>query len=243
MTERLPSTGAPAAPDAPATPCRSDEVVLIHLVFRRLFGDAPGLVRDVAPGDVDRAAFLARHLLGLTEMLHTHHRAEDAFFWDRMAERAPACGLHVTAMRRQHEALSDELDVVDALVDDWKAEADVIAAEHLAVALDQVDRALAVHLDDEERDAFPVLDEVLSEVEWDEISAEVGRERPALPLFLLVGLIMDSLPESERDAWIARELPWPMRAAYRLVGRRSYERQLQRLRPAASSPKGSRPLA
>ncbi|WP_448004834.1 hemerythrin domain-containing protein [Agromyces bauzanensis] len=243
MTERLPTTGAPAATDVPATTCRSDEVVLIHRVFRRLFGEAPGLVRDVAPGDVGRAAFLARHLHGLTRMLHVHHRAEDDFFWDRMTERAPACGLHVSLMRSQHETVSGQLDVVDALVDEWAAEADVLAAERLAVELDEVDRTLTQHLADEERDAFPVLDAVLSEAEWDEISAEVAREKPALPLFLLLGLILDGIPEAERDAWMARELPGPMRLAHRLLGRRRYERELRRLRPAASSPEGTGRLA
>lgn len=243
MTERLPSTGAPTAPSAPASTCRSDDVVLIHRVFRRLFGDAPGLVRDVAPGDVDRAAFLARHLHGLTRLLHTHHRAEDAFFWDRMEERAPACGLHVSLMRSQHRAVSEQLDVIDSLVDVWATEADVLDAEHLAVALDEVDRTLTQHLADEERDALPVLDAVLSDEEWDEIQAEVGRERPPLPLFLLLGLIIDGIPEGERDAWMARELPGPMRLAYRLLGRRRYQRELRRLRPAASSREGMRRLA
>lgn len=243
MTERLPSTGAPETTAATATTCRSDEVVLIHRVFRRLFGDAPGLVRDVAPGDVERAAFLARHLHGLTRMLHVHHRAEDDFFWDRMEERAPACGLHVSLMRSQHQTVSDQLDEVDGLVDAWAAEADVLAGERLAVALDEVDRTLTQHLADEERDAFPVLDAVLSDEEWDEIQAEVGREKPPLPLFLLLGLIIDSLPEGERDAWMARELPGPMRLAYRLLGHRRYQHELRRLRPAAPSREGTGRLA
>ncbi|WP_448810176.1 hemerythrin domain-containing protein [Agromyces bauzanensis] len=241
MTDRLPSTGAPAATDSPAR-CRSDDVVLIHRVFRRLFGEAPALVRDVAPGDVKRAAFVARHLHGLSRMLHAHHRAEDDLFWDRMAERAPACGLHVSLMRSQHATVSEQLDAVDALVDAWAAEADVLDAERLAVALDEVDRTLAQHLADEERDAFPVLDDVLSQAEWDEIQAEAGREKPDLPLFLLLGLILDSLPEGERDAWMARELPGPMRLAYRLLGRRGYERELRRLRLAGAPREGTAPL-
>jgi len=246
MTERLPSTGAPTAPTAPTVPgttCRSDEVVLIHRVFRRLFGDAPGLVRDVAPGDVERAVFLARHLHGLTRLLHTHHRVEDDFFWDRMEERAPACGLHVSLMRSQHRTVSDQLDVIDSLIDVWATEADVLDAEHLAVALDEVDRTLTQHLADEERAALPVLDAVLSDAEWDEIQAEASKERPPLPLFLLLGLILDGIPEGEREAWMTRELPGPMRLAYRLLGRRRYRRELRRLRPAAFSPEGMRRLA
>ena len=217
---------------APATTCRSDEIVLIHRMFRRLFGEAPALVREVVPGDAQRAAFLSKHLHGLMKLLHVHHHAEDDFFWDRMTERAPACGLHVALMRRQHETVSDQLDEIDTRIDAWTASgADAAAAEHLATALDEVDRSLAEHLADEEREAFPVLDAVLSEAEWDEIAAHAQREKPPLPLFLLLGLMMEAVPEAERAAWMDRELPAPMRVAYRLFGRRRYERALRRLHP------------
>lgn len=232
MTTRLPSSGAPAVSGVPATTCRSDEIVLIHRMFRRLFGEAPSLVRDVVPGDARRAAFLSNHLHGLTKLLHVHHHAEDDFFWDRMTERAPACGLHVALMRRQHQSVSDQLDEIDTRIDDWTASgADATAGERLATALDEVDRSLAEHLADEEREAFPVLDAVLSEAEWDEISAHAQREKPPLPLFLLLGLMMEAVPEAERAAWMDRELPAPMRVAYRLFGRRRYERALRRLHP------------
>ena len=210
--------------------------MLIHRLFRRLFGEAPGLVREVAPGDVGRAALLAQHPHGLTALLHTHHHAEDDFFWDRMTERAPACGLHVALMRRQHQTVSDQLDEIDVLIDAWAPGADASGATHLAAALDEVDRTLGEHLADEERDALPVLDSVLSDAEWDEIPAHAQREKPPLPLFLLLGLMMDAVPEGERAAWMARELPGPMRLAYRLFGRRQYERALHRLHPERQAP-------
>lgn len=231
MTTRLPSTGAPAAGAAPATTCRSDEIVLIHRLLRRLYAEAPGLVRDVAPGDDKRVAFVADHLRGLVVLLHMHHHAEDEFFWDRMTERAPACGLHVAAMRRQHQAVSDQLDRIEVLVGEWASDADAARAARLADALDVVDRALSEHLADEERDALPVLDAVLSAAEWDEIFEHAQHEKPPLPLFLLLGLLMDAVPEADRAAWMARELPAPMRLAYRLVGKRQYERGMRRLHP------------
>ena len=117
------------------------------------------------------------------------------------------------------------------LIDAWAPGADAADATRLAEALDEVDRTLREHLADEERDALPVLDAVLSDAEWDEISAHAQREKPPLPLFLLLGLMMDAVPEGERAAWMARELPAPMRLAYRLFGRRQYERALRRLHP------------
>lgn len=230
MTTRLPSTGAPDRTAAPATTCRSDEVVVIHRLFRRLFAEAPRLVRAVVPGDVERARRLARHLHGITALLHVHHRTEDDYFWDRMTERAPACGLHVELMRRQHGAVSDLLDLVDAIVDRWAREADAATAARLAEELDEVDRLLTQHLADEERDAFPVLDAILSDAEWDDIHRHARRHKPPLPIFVLLGLMLESVPESERDAWFEKEMPAPIRVAYRAVGRRQYERAVRRLR-------------
>lgn len=234
MTTRLPSTGAPAPATIPATTCRSDEVVVIHGLFRQLFAEAPALVRDVAPGDVTRAAHVAKHLHGIIALLHVHHRTEDEYFWDRMTERAPACGLHVALMRRQHGAVSDRLDVADALVSSWAGEANPATAERLAGELDEIDRLLVEHLADEERDAFPVLDAILSDAEWDDIHKHAQRHKPPLPIFVLLGLMIDSIPEPERDAWFQKELPAPIRVAYRLAGRRRYERALRRLRPDRS---------
>ena len=235
MTTRLPSTGAPDLTTAPATTCRSDEVVVIHRLFRRLFADAPGLVRDVDPGDTARVKYLAKHLHGITALLHVHHRTEDEYFWDRMTERAPSCGLHVALMRRQHGAVSDRLDVVDGLVSRWARRPDGATAARLAAELDEVDRLLVEHLADEERDAFPVLDAILSDAEWDDIHRHAQRHKPPLPIFVLLGLMIDSVPASERDEWFATQLPAPIRVAYRIVGRKQYERARNRLFPEPTS--------
>ncbi|GAA1951475.1 hypothetical protein GCM10009717_16920 [Agromyces allii] len=231
MTTRLPSTGAPErVAAAPSTTCRSDEVVVIHRLFRRLFAEAPSLVRGVAPDDTAHARRVAKHLHAVIALLHVHHRTEDEFFWDVMTDRAPACGLHVELMRRQHGAVSDRLDVADALVDRWAYRADARTAVRIATALEEIDRMLVEHLVDEEREAFPVLDAILSDAEWDHIHKHAQRHKPPMPIFVLLGLMIDSVPEADRAAWIANELPAPIRFAYRTVGRRQYERAIGRIR-------------
>ncbi len=214
---------------------------MIHRLFRRLFAEAPGLVRRVEHGDLERARPLAKHLHGITALLHVHHRTEDDYFWDRMTERAPACGLHVELMRRQHGAVSDRLDLVDAIVDRWARDADAGTAERLAAELDEVDRLLTRHLADEERDAFPVLDAILSDAEWDDIHRHARRHKPPLPVFVLLGLMLESVPEGERDAWFEQEMPAPIRLAYRAVGRRQYERAVRRLRSGGGVAPGAVP--
>ena len=78
------------------------------------------------------------------------------------------------------------------------------------------------------------LDAILSDAEWDDIHKHAQRHKPPLPIFVLLGLMIDSIPEPERDAWFQKELPAPIRVAYRLAGRRRYERALRRLRPDRS---------
>ena len=153
-----------------------------------------------------------------------------------MSERAPSCGLHVALMRRQHGAVSDRLDVADALADRWARRADAATAARLATELDEIDRLLVEHLADEEREAFPVLDAILSDAEWDDIHKHAQRHKPPLPVFVLLGLILDSIPESERDAWFEKEFPAPIRLAYRVTGRRQYERTMGRIRQESTGP-------
>ncbi|WP_127793582.1 hemerythrin domain-containing protein [Agromyces sp. LHK192] len=237
MATRLSSTGAPDG--APTTTCRSDEVVVIHRLFRRLYADAPRAVRSVPTGDRVRAGHVSKHLHGITALLHVHHRTEDRYFWDTMTDRAPACGIHASLMREQHRAVSDLLDEIDVLVDRWASDADAVSRERVAQSLDEVERLLLVHLADEERDAFPVLDDVLSDAEWDDIHRAAKRHRPPMPIFVLIGFMLETVPPAERDAWFATQMPAPIRLAYRAVGRRQYERAVGRLFPTPPGRLGS----
>ncbi|QAY73896.1 hemerythrin domain-containing protein [Agromyces protaetiae] len=250
MTTRLPSTGA-APFEAPAATCRSDEVVVVHRLFKRLFADAPDIVRGVEVGDTVRAKRVAKHLHGITKLLHVHHRTEDAYFWDTMTDRTPSCGLHVALMRTQHERVSDLLDVVDERIDEWTPDADLASAERLALELEEVNQLLLVHLADEEREAFPILDEILTDAEWDRVHRKAQGHLPPLPLFVLVGFMLESVPPAERDHWFATQMPAPIRVAYRAVGRKQYEHALAGLFPERAQrtrrstprpPRGIRPL-
>jgi hypothetical protein len=59
-------------------------MIEIHRMFRRTFGESPGLVRAVAPGDVTHAGAVAEQLHMLSVGLHAHHEAEDARLWDAL---------------------------------------------------------------------------------------------------------------------------------------------------------------
>lgn len=74
----------------------------MHRVFRRELRLVPPLVREVAPGDVARAAVPARHLRIVRRGLHLHHTGEDELLWPLLAERAAPSADLVTRMQAQH---------------------------------------------------------------------------------------------------------------------------------------------
>src|SRR6478736_8119138 len=89
-----------AAADVPDT----RDMITVHRFLRREFRLAPGLVERVAPGDVQRAGVVGRHLDFMSEFLHHHHSAEDAVLWPVLVERVPdELAPLVELMEAQHE--------------------------------------------------------------------------------------------------------------------------------------------
>jgi hypothetical protein len=65
------------------------DMLVVHDSIRRQFGQAPALVRGVAPGDSVRAAVVADHVDLLGALLHHHHAGEDRLLWPVLQ---PPCG-------------------------------------------------------------------------------------------------------------------------------------------------------
>ncbi|WP_297409299.1 hemerythrin domain-containing protein [Naasia sp.] len=208
--------------------CETGDMVMIHGLFRSMFGDAPGLVRSVAPGDRDRAKIVGDHVLEMVEALHRHHHGEDTLLWDRLSERSPACGLHIAVMKSQHQAMSALLDEVVPTTKSWQARGSVRERTGVAEKLDGVNAALLEHLGAEERDILPSAAAALSQREWN-LLGEHGRAGiPKGRLFIQLGFILQSMPAASRHAFLA-EMPPPARVLYRLVGRHQYAAHRRRV--------------
>lgn len=68
----------PTKPSDPAASgCNTAEMLTIHRLMRRLFSDAPGLVRGVADGNRQRTAVIADQVAEISTGLHLHHYTED----------------------------------------------------------------------------------------------------------------------------------------------------------------------
>lgn len=71
---------------------RSDpfQMAMIHRTFRTEFGNLPGLIRAVTPGDTKRSRFVGNYLDDMIAVLHHHHAAEDEVLWPKLHERIPS---------------------------------------------------------------------------------------------------------------------------------------------------------
>ncbi|GAA1816515.1 hemerythrin domain-containing protein [Agromyces neolithicus] len=221
MARRLASTGAVG--------CDTGDMIVVHRFFRKVFGDARRLVDDVAEGDRERAGAVGRFTREIAGSLHAHHQGEDLMLWDRLSDRAPKCAAHVERMRAQHAAIAERLVELERVTPAWEASASDDDRARLRVALDDVLAALAVHLGDEEASILPVAGPVFTQKEWDQLGAHARAQVPVSRLLVQLGMILDSFPDDERDAWFTTTFPAPLRLLYGVLGRPRYEAEMRKL--------------
>ena len=217
-------------PTVPAWGCRTDDILIAHAVFRRLFSLLPAAVRAADAGDRKRARTLAARIRMATKGLHHHHETEDATMWDTLEERAPACGLHVHLMRAQHARIGDLLDAVDELAAWWRTDGDAALRDRLAGRLDEVDAALRLHLRDEESKILPVVQTVMSQLEWDEVGARARSHVDPRYAFGMLGLMLHAGTDAQR-AEIEEHVPRIAMTLYRIFGHRQYDQVIADLEP------------
>lgn len=217
---------------APVKSCEAKDLVFAHTAFRRLYALAPGAVRATDPSDRKRVRAVASTLTTINEALHHHHTVEDTMLWDTLAERKPACGLHVELMKQQHGKVAELLAGSPALVDAWRDNPGPDTAEALAAQFAAIDSILTIHLDIEEAKIVPVIEEVMSAAEWDKVGEAARATYDPAQIVLFLGLILEVMPADERAEFEA-ELPGPVKLVWALVGRHAYRRMMDRLRPSA----------
>lgn len=207
----------------------TQDMVIVHRLFRREYRLAPQLVRAVADGDTARAAVVGAHLTELGEMLHHHHTGEDELVWPRLHERASLQDALISRMEREHERVDALLaQVADGLAA-WTPTAAATARDELAGALEALEQQLAAHLDGEEREVLPIIEEHLTMEEWAEVGQRGAAGLPRARMLVLLGGILEDASEAERRAFLGH-LPPPVRVLYKVVGKRRYDKETAVLR-------------
>jgi hypothetical protein len=221
MATKLPSTGG----------CDTSDMLMIHGMFRKVFVDAPALVRSVKPGDREHTTAVASHLDDAASSLHNHHHAEDLLLWDQLAARAPACAAHVDQMRAQHAAVAGLLEKLEALVPAWRESANAADRDAVAESVEAVRDGLLTHLGAEETQILPVASGAFDQSEWNKLGEHGRASVPKDRRLIQLGYILDSMSPEDAKAWARANLPAPVRLLYRLVGRRQYLAEYRSLHP------------
>lgn len=212
------------------------EMVIVHRVFRREYALAPEMVARVADGDVARAEVVGRHLAELGSMLHHHHTGEDELVWPRLLERAELSEELVQRMQDEHERVAELLHRLDELLPVWRASARAQDRDDLVTVLREVSVELGRHLDEEEREVLPLVEQHLSVQEWAELGERGMASISKARLLVLLGHILEETTPDERRRFLSLA-PLPARVAFRLVGQRSYAREVAELRQGLQLPR------
>lgn len=191
--------------------------LLGHAGFRVEFARLAEVID--AARDRRHAALVEDHIAFLLSYLHHHHSDEDDWIWPLLRSRAPRSAPLLDALEEQHERIDPDVAVA--------GDRSRPTAER-AEALRRLHTALGRHLDDEERDAVPLIRACLTAAEWQDHGMEVVRGFALRRVPTLFGFACGAgSPELVRRA--LAEFPGPVRLLFRVWWWPAYRRRHLRL--------------
>jgi len=208
-------------------PARTEEMAVIHRIYRRGFPMVADLVRRTPAGDTIRSESVAAHLVFLLNSLLHHHSGEDENIWPRLLERAAPQAEWIIRMETQHEVVDERSERVRTLLEEWRK--DPGDGTELAAVLDDFTDALVEHLDDEEVHVVPLIRAHITATEWEQFGQDIFEKFTNSEKLIATGVLED-VATPEEVQWFVGELPLPIKLMWRLVGRRRYNRYMARVR-------------
>jgi hemerythrin-like domain-containing protein len=194
-TSQIRFPGQAAAPEGPVD---LTAMYVMHRAFRRDLDAFAEIVPTVAPGDRDRWSRLGRRFDFFATVLHKHHRGEDAAMWPLLAERGADPGV-LDALEAEHAGIDPLLEGARADLQALATRADTATRDRLAATTARLRDELGAHLAHEERDGMALVQEHLTQEDWDRLDREVfakdysAREVPAVLGWVASGLSEEGL--------------------------------------------------
>lgn len=201
----------------------TQEMVVIHRIFRKGFAQTSVLARRVPPRDKAWAAAVTTHVEFLLNGLHHHHSTEDEHLWPRLLERTQPDALLIDRMEDQHKVVAGHVEHVRELLAGWRV---APSGSELPEALDELRLALGQHLDEEEAEVLPLIREHISAVEWQELGDASFAKFTNSEKLIALGQMLD-VASPEEAAGFFGKLPLPIRLMWRVVGRRRYDNYMK----------------
>ena len=204
------------------------EMVLIHRVIRREFGQLPRLFRSAA-GNRARSKIIGAHAREMLDFLHTHHSGEDELLFPLLRERATLDPELMDRMDAQHAQVNDAVTALAAQLPAWTASADAARGERMAALINATMPALIDHLAEEEEKLLPIVSATLTQSEWDKLGKHGMSAIPLARRLVILGHITEETDDAERQRFL-RVVPAPARLAYKLIGHRRFTRETTAIR-------------
>ena len=214
------------------------EMALVHRVFRRELGNASYLIGGVAAGDKTRSGLIATHLGHVLAALHHHHAAEEDLLWPKLHTRVSLRDNDVVRMEDQHAGIAESVEKVESLRVLWATSAEPRFAGQLRAAVEELAANVNEHLEDEERNVVPLINEHINADEWAECIERGAAFLPKMNVrmaLVFVGLVLQDATPAEQQLVLAG-IPLPPRVFWRLLGKRTFESYRTTLYGSADAP-------
>lgn len=221
-------------------PTDAFDMAVAHRVFRNELHNMPRLIGEVEAGDTARSSVVGAHLELITAALHHHHAAEDELIWPKLHARAPAFAADVTRMEHAHRGIADSDAKVRSILGSWTTSADTRLAQQLVEAVADLSAHVDEHLDDEERNIVPLINQHITAEEWQQCAAR-GAEfipRKNLKLALVLGGMTFDAASADEAQQILANVPLPQRLLINLLAKpalRRYRAKLENRGTAATA--------
>ncbi|WP_157392953.1 hemerythrin domain-containing protein [Nocardia terrae] len=198
----------------------------VHAGLLREFGGLPDLVTTAS---TERVPAVAGHARLLLDILEHHHSGEDRLLLPKLVER---CGAQLTeslgTAERQHREIHAGIENAEAALARWERQPTAEAARPLAAHLRDLHRALAEHLETEERELLPLAARHLTPAEWHELGASGAAALPKRLAPMVFGMLTADAPP-DVTALMLTAVPAAPRLLLRLTATRSYARYRRRI--------------
>jgi iron-sulfur cluster repair protein YtfE (RIC family) len=198
-------------------------MVAFHDAFRR---DLAHLARAASrrPAELEEPAWRTAVQAGwelFKTQLHIHHTAEDNDLWPRMrthlANRPDELAL-LQAMQDEHARIDPLLAAVEGAFADRDGD-----HPRLGDTVDALASQLQAHLTHEERDALPLIDQSLSQAEWQAFGNDQRRRNGLRSAAQLFPWLLDEASPEQAKALLGG-LPPPLRVVYQRIWQPRYDR-------------------
>lgn len=203
--------------------CHTDDLYLIHGLFRQAFSRAADVINQADPSDTSRVNLIANHYWEMLQFLHDHHLSEDEILWGLLKQRAPETIPIVDELKQQHDVIAQQITQLVQRLEDWRN--NPTAKEPLTTEMAEFAVLVEAHLSQEEQTAKPVAAKVLKQAEWDQMRKGRKSEIPMKRLPMLLGMMLESSPKEEYRQEFWDEFPAPVHWLYRWFGQSAVRKE------------------